>query len=139
MDPLPPASNGPFSADDAFCHLLGIELLKDEPGEAIASLVVEPRHLNAIGVLHGGALFSFADATLARASYRLGEPAVVISAQAHFLRGALVGDRLVAHATEDFRGGRLGSYRVEIRRHGDQELIATAVGQSFRLSTHAEK
>lgn len=55
---------------------------------------VDDRHLNARGVVHGGMMATFADATLGSLAWNSTgrEPCVTLSMQMNFLRGPKVGD-----------------------------------------------
>ena len=126
-------ADGPLSAADAFVSRLGMRLVEWSEGSAAVELVVGAEHLNAIGRLHGGALFSLADSAVSRVSNRdPGDAWVVTSAQMTFLRATFPGDRLQARAVEDHRGARLGSYRVDVTSAG--RLVATASAQAMRVN-----
>lgn len=128
--------NGPVSAADRFVHGLGIRLRSLEVGRAVVELEVTAGHCNDVGVVHGGVLFTLADAALAAASNaRVGELAVAITGTIHFLQPARPGDRLVAEATEDRRGGRLGTYAIRVRE--GEEVIATAVASTLLVGRRA--
>jgi acyl-CoA thioesterase len=89
---------------------------------------------NDLGKVHGGAIFTLADAALAAASNsRPGELAVAITGTIHFLRSAGPGELLRAEAVEERRGGRLGSYRIVVSR--DDEEIATALASTLLVGT----
>ena len=53
---------------DRFATGIGVELLEVRGGRAVARLVVGPQHLNAAGVVQGGAVFGLADFAFAVAS-----------------------------------------------------------------------
>ncbi len=114
---------------DPFCGSLGIEATELGPGHARAELVAGPEHTNFLGIVHGGAVFSLADAALAAASNSHDHQAVASTVTIHLLRGCRPGDRLVAEATEEHRSRRLGLYRIEVRREPGGELVALAEGQ----------
>ncbi len=118
-----------MSVQDRYTTMMGIAVVAEAEGEVWVEMTVRDDHVNALGRLHGGALFSVADAAISRAAHRRDHPSVVTSATMTFLRPTSVGDRLVAHAVEEHRGRRLGSYRAEVRC-GDTQ-VATAVGKSM--------
>lgn len=74
-------------------------------------------------------MFSLADAALAAASNSGEETAVASVVTIHLLRACHPGDRLLAAADQEHRGGRLGLYRITVVRLPDQELVAVAEGQ----------
>ena len=56
-----------FFNKDNFIVNVGIELLEVSPGYAKAKLDIEERHLNSLGIVQGGALFTLADLAAAAA------------------------------------------------------------------------
>lgn len=62
---------------------------------------VDDRHLNARGVVHGGMMATFADATLGSLAWNTmnREPCVTLSMQMNFLRGPKAGDLVECRAT----------------------------------------
>jgi acyl-CoA thioesterase len=125
--PEEPRLAGPCSVADGFCTLLGIRIASQRVGKAIVEMTAAERHCNDLGIVHGGALFSLADAALAVASNaREGDRAVAATLTIHYSAPARIGDVLVAEAVEEHRGERLGGYGVRVTR--GSELIATALG-----------
>ncbi|MGZ4857695.1 MAG: PaaI family thioesterase, partial [Methanobacteriaceae archaeon] len=49
--------------NDRFAAYAGIEVIDISPGMAKTRMKVEDKHLNSIGTVHGGALFTLADFT----------------------------------------------------------------------------
>lgn len=119
-----------FFEDDQFAKLSGIELLEAKPGEAMASMKIENKHLNAAGVVQGGAIFTLADFAFAVASNTKGLLALAIQANVCFIRSVSEGV-LKAKAVEVTEPGRLGNYRVEVRNE-KEDLIATFDGIVYR-------
>ena len=56
MDPLKE-----FFKRDRYAQHSGIELLSVAPGHAVAQMRIESYHLNALGIVQGGAVFTLAD------------------------------------------------------------------------------
>jgi acyl-CoA thioesterase len=98
-------------------------------GSASAELTADERHTNFLGLVHGGAVFSLADAALAAASNSGDRTAVATVATIHLLRACRPGDRLLASAEQEHLGGRLGLYRITVIRLPERELVAVAQGQ----------
>jgi acyl-CoA thioesterase len=119
----------PGAATDPFAGLLGLELLEVAAGRARVGLTTTEQHANFLGLVHGGAVFGLADAALAAASNSRGDTAVATVVTIHLLRAARPGDRLLAEAVEEHRGGRLGLYRITVVGPPDGELVAVAEGQ----------
>ncbi len=82
-------------------------IFADDPTRMDRALFIEPKHANALGVLHGGMLSAFLDAALGGAVIRSsGQPALTVHLSVDFLRMARCGAWLIAearmtHATRD--------------------------------------
>jgi len=118
-----------FMAKDRFAALLGIELLEASNGKAKAKLDITDRHLNAVNIVQGGAIFSLADLTLAAASNSYGNTAVAINANISFLKATGKGT-LYAEASEISRTNRIASYTIHITNDGG-ELVACFQGMVY--------
>jgi acyl-CoA thioesterase len=121
---------GPDRYRDRYGELLGIEVVEAGEGRARVTLTAGERHANFLGLVHGGAIFSLADAALAAASNsETGITAVATVVTIHLLRACRPGDDLVAEAQREHRGGRLALYRITVVRLPERELVALAEGQ----------
>jgi acyl-CoA thioesterase len=114
---------------DPFARLLDLEVLEVADDHARVALTAGPQHRNFLGLVHGGVVFSLADAALAAASNSQGGTAVATVVTIHLLRASHPGDRLLAEAVQEHRGGRLGLYRIAVTRLPAAELVAIAQGQ----------
>jgi acyl-CoA thioesterase len=114
---------------DAFARLLGMELLEVADGRARVALTAGRQHGNFLGLVHGGAVFSLADAALAAASNGQGDTAVATVVTIHLLQASHAGDRLLAEAVQEHRTGRLALYRITVVRLPAEDLVAVAEGQ----------
>ncbi len=129
---------------DAMLRSLGLERLSIKAGHASVAMTVLPSMVNGIGITHGGAIFTLADATFSLASNSYNERTVAAHCCISFLQPTKLGDRLVATAREVARSARSGIYDVsvtledaviaEFRAHsrviGGALLPATAAGES---------
>jgi acyl-CoA thioesterase len=97
-----------FFGGDRFAARNGIELLELEEGRALARLTVSGEHLNAAGVVQGGAVFTLADFAFAAASNSRGNVALAIEAHVTFLRAVREGV-LLAEAREESGSRRLST------------------------------
>ncbi len=102
-------------AADPYATWLGARLSGFRPGYARPEMRLGPHHLNFHGGAHGGAIFSLADAAFAAASNSHGVAAVAVSMSIHYTGRVRAGDRLVAEATEERCGSRIGFYRIVVR------------------------
>ena len=119
-----------FFKQDKFAEHVGIELLEVSEGSARAALDIKPHHLNAVGIVHGAAIFSLADLVFAMASNSHGTVAVAVNANISFMK-AISSGRLTAEATEVSRNAKLASYTIRITDEQDQ-LIALFQGMVYR-------
>jgi len=116
--------------NDQFAALSNIELLSVSPGRATARMTLHPRHLNGIGTVQGGAIFTLADFAFAAASNSHGTVAVAVNASITFMKAATTGT-LWAEARELAKNFKIGTYSVEIK--DDQgDLIAQFQGLAYR-------
>jgi acyl-CoA thioesterase len=99
---------------DGFADYLGIKLLDVEPGKARVSLQLGKRHLNFHGMVHGGVIFSLADAAFAAASNSFGSKAVALSVNIDFLSAADTSDELTAEVEQLSRAGKMGYYSMKV-------------------------
>ncbi len=124
-------SEAMLERDDA-ARALGIELLESTPGRARVAMTVEPRMTNANDVCHGGVLFSLADTAFAHACNNRNRITVAAAANIQFLAPGRIGDRLIATASERYRGRSTGVYDVEIHNQ-EGRLIALFRGNAHQI------
>jgi acyl-CoA thioesterase len=86
-----------FLRDDKFALHTGIELLEVKSGTAKVRMEVKPFHINGVGLVHGGALFTLADFAFAAAANSHKEVAVAINASISYLKGIKTGTKLPAN------------------------------------------
>jgi acyl-CoA thioesterase len=114
---------------DNFAKGCGIEIEEIKVGFARCSMKVTPNHLNGIGLLMGGALFTLADFTFSLAANSHGIVAVTKEASIAYLRKCTKGV-VTAVATEIDRNDKSGSYAVEITGD-DGEIVAKINGTTI--------
>lgn len=117
---------------DPYAGLLGAELLVWGQGEARLRWMPHPGHHNFIGVVHGGALFSLADAALAVASNSWGRACLALSVDAQFLAAPPAGQPLATVARERSRSRRTASYTIEVTGPDGGGLVAAFQGLVYR-------
>lgn len=121
-------ANTMYAADKA-SQGIGIRVEVIAVGHAEASVAVTADMLNGFDVCHGGYVFMLADTAFASACNAYDKVTVAGGASIDFLRPGKAGDRLLAVATERFRGGRSGIYDVTVSNQ-DGEEIAVFTGRS---------
>ncbi|MBK1722235.1 PaaI family thioesterase [Thiocystis violacea] len=119
-----------FFRNDRFAEHVGIELLDVGSGRARARLEIGERHLNAVGVAHGAAIFSLADLVFAVASNSHGSVALGVNVAVSFLKSAGRGI-LIAEAEEVSINPKLATYLIRVTDEGDN-LIALFQGTVYR-------
>lgn len=117
-------------AQDRFATHAGITLEHVEPGRARARLRIGPEHLNGVGIVQGGAIFTLADFAFAAAANSSGSVAVAIDVSISFLR-AVTGGELVAEAQEEAAGGRVSTSMVRVTDETGA-LVALFKGTAYR-------
>ena len=76
---------------DLFAKTSGIELIEVLPGYAKANMKITGNHLNAVGLIQGGAIFTLADFAFAVASNSRGKIALAIDAEISFFKSVSKG------------------------------------------------
>ncbi len=119
-----------FFANDRFAALAGIEIIEARRGYCRARMEIDEKHLNAAGVVQGGALFTLADLAFAVASNSHGQLALAINASISFLSSKTSGT-LYATATEVGDPKRIGAYDVLVTDE-QGEIVARFNGLVYR-------
>jgi len=102
-----------FFSGDRFAALAGAEIVEVKPGYCRCKLEVSEKHLNAVNVVQGGAIFTLADFAFAVASNSHGQLALAINVNISFLAGRSTGT-LFAEARELADPNRIGAYEVRV-------------------------
>lgn len=108
---------------------LGIVLVEESPGRAVATMTVTADMLNGFDIAHGGLIFALADTAFAVACNEGEGITVAAGAEISFLRPATRGQTLTATAERRVRAGRSGLYDVRIT-DDDGEVVAEFRGRS---------
>jgi acyl-CoA thioesterase len=122
-----------FFEQDQFASYIGIELVEAKEGYAKARMVIKPHHLNGVGIVHGGALFTLADLAFAVAANSHGTVSVAINVNISYLKAAKDGI-LVAEAREVSREPKLATHMVEIKNESGQ-IVAVFQGLAYGKAT----
>jgi len=117
-----------FVRNDEFARFIGLQLVTVEPGYAVVRMEVKPHHLNGVGSVQGGAIFTLADYAFAAACNSGGNATLGINANISYFR-IQKGRVLTAEAREVSTTNRLCTYSVDVFDE-DNVLIArlTATG-----------
>ncbi|KNZ40755.1 PaaI family thioesterase [Acetobacterium bakii] len=109
--------------NDQFARLIGLELVKVELGYAEVRMEIKEKHLNGIGIVQGGAIFTLADFAFAAAANAGGRVTVGINANITYSKPAK-GKYLLAKATETSSSRSLCNYTVDIYDEDNDLLVA---------------
>jgi acyl-CoA thioesterase len=112
-----------------FWTLLGMELLEIKKGWAVVRLPVEDKLTNAIGLVHGGAIFSAADSAVGMALVgltRRNENISTLEMKINYMKPAK-GRQILAEAKIIHRGNQTAVGDVAVRDEG-QNIIAKGLG-----------
>ena len=94
---------------------------------------IEERHLNSLGIVQGGALFTLADLAAAAAINAHGNAAVGINTNIYFVKAASKGT-LIAEAKETSISPKIATYNVDIT-DDNGDIIAIYQGMGYRKKT----
>ncbi len=119
-----------FFKHDRFAAAAGIETLEASRGYCRCKMAIGENHMNSVGVVHGGAIFTLADFAFAVASNSHGQLALAVQASISFLKSVSSGI-LYAEAHEVAEPTRLGWYDISVTDEiGD--LVARFSGLVYR-------
>lgn len=122
---------------DKFClETVGIDLIEIEPGRAKAKLAITGDHLNGLGTVQGGAIFTLADFALAAAANSHGTAAVLINGNISYFKAISQGV-LYAEAKEESIHNKLATYTIRIN-DDKNSLIALMQATVYRKKESLE-
>jgi len=119
-----------FVKNDQFARHLRIEMMEYGAGRAKARMPVNQHHLNSAGTVHGGAIFSLADAVFSAASNSHGTLALAINVAISFFKAVTAGT-LYAEGREVSLNPKLATYVVDVKDQ-DGNAIALFQGTVYR-------
>jgi len=116
---------------DMFARRLDIEIIDAKEGCSHVSMPLGENTSNAVGIVHGGAIFSLADLAFAAACNSEGVLSVAIETNIHYLAPCPSVGRLEAKAMKIRETRRLGFYRIEVFPP-DGEIIAVLQAVAYK-------
>ena len=119
-----------YFLNDKYAELTGIKTVDIKEGYCKAEMEVLPKHLNAAGIIQGGAIFTLADFAVAVAANTRGQMALSIQAGISFIKGISKG-KIYAIATEVSEAKKLGNYEEKIKDESG-EIIASFQSMVYR-------
>src|SRR6185437_4658354 len=117
-------------AADQASAMLGIEVVRASPGEAIVRMRVRADMLNGFHVIHGGLVFAVADTAFALACNETDAVTLAAGGDIVFLTSAHEGEVLTATAQRRSLVGRSGVYDVRVQAD-DGRMVAEFRGRSL--------
>jgi len=118
-----------------FPMLLGMEVVEQRPGFVACRVVIDDKHRNGIGVLHGGVLTSLADHVLSIVVYphvEVGKWVATLDLKLSYLAPVREGE-LFAKAEIISLRRRIGAVRIDLTNvvAGAETLAAAALGTVY--------
>lgn len=121
---------------DRFARHSGLEIVEAGAGRAKVRMCIGPQHLNGMGYVHGGAIFTLADYAFAAACNSRGYAAVAVNANISYVKAAREGS-LTAEAQELTAEGKLGTCMVRVTDDAG-DVVAVFQGLSYRKGPAGE-
>ena len=120
-----------FFKDDRFAMESGVELIEIDEQYVLAKMDITENHLNALGRVMGGAIYTLADLAISAHGYNLHAPVVGLENTIHYLSAAK-GNTLFAK-TKCLKNGKT-TIVLEAEITDDLgTLVATMVGTAFKF------
>ena len=114
---------------DPFAVACGMELVALRPGYARVRMPLEKRHMNLMGVGHGGATFALADTAFGAACLSGGRQCIAVHMSMQCVKAATISP-LQAEAQEISRGRKIANCTVRIT-DGAGDLVAFFQGTAY--------
>ncbi len=117
---------------DTYAHKLGMEILEAADGRSKVTMPLDESTANALGNVHGGAIFSLADMAFAAAANSEGILSVGIQANIHYMAPCPSQGRLFATAEKVSESRRLAYFHIKVFTPEDK-LIAACQMMVYRM------
>ena len=109
--------------------VLGIKVEEVKEGYAKVSVMPKEEHVNFLGYVHGGLIFTLADAAFALASNSVSSPSVALQVNINYLSPPKIGELMTAEANLLKKGKTISVYTMEVRQ--GRRLIAFSQGTVY--------
>jgi acyl-CoA thioesterase len=120
-----------YFKNDLFATNSGVYIEELGEGYSKCSMKITKNHLNAMGGVMGGAIFTLADLALASAASNIHIPTVAQQFSCNFLSAAK-GDTLIAEAVCKKDGRNSCVYNIDVKDNTGRD-IAQLVGTGFKI------
>jgi acyl-CoA thioesterase len=121
-------------AGDLLAAGIGCEVVDWDAGRATVRWVPRPEQNNMLSGVHGGGIFTLADAAFGIAINAWGRISVALSMEVQFLVASPVGEPLVATAIERARTWRTAAYQIDVTTEASGTLVSMVQAMGFRTS-----
>lgn len=118
-----------------FAEMMDLKITEVRLGYSRVEIEVKEKHLNPIGTVHGGCLYTMADVAAGSAAASHGNVAPTLDSSFHYLNAGMHATHLIAEAHELKFGKRTMVYEVQIK---DQDELLLAVGTFTFMSIGAK-
>ena len=118
-----------LNENDKFAKHNNIRVVTVKKGYAETEMVINENHINAAGVVQGGAIFTLADLAFGAASNSYGVLNLSLSSTISFIRPAKTG-RLRAIAKEISKTNKVSVYQIEVFDENDN-IVASMQGLAY--------
>jgi len=107
---------------NAFGNLVGIKITEMSDKHAVCELEITDDHLNPMGTVHGGVLFTIADIAGGSAAISCNYQVTTMTSDFHFLNAGIGTKKLIAEGSCEKAGHKVQVYRVDVRDQNGTEL-----------------
>lgn len=128
MSDIAPQLAAVLEDDAGILETFGMTVVRARDGACLIESTVPDQLVNAGGFAHGAIAFSLLDTASAYCVRSLGTRGVTTSANLHYVRGAVGGDRLRAEVQVMHRTRRTASLRGEVLLEDAGEWVLAAHG-----------
>lgn len=108
-----------FNNDQGFAKTTGVRLTEVDVGWAKGKVEIGPQHMNPIGSVQGGVIFTLADLVAGAAAFSYGSAHTTVSSDVHFLSPAIGTKTLFAEAQTIKAGKRIVVLDVRVKDEKD--------------------
>lgn len=98
-----------------FTREMGVRVVEVRKGYAKLRMTVDEKHTNALGVVHGGCLFTIADSVCGVAASSYGSQSVTVNASINYLSPALRIKELIGEAKAVKHGNRIRVFQATVK------------------------
>lgn len=118
-----------FNNDPGFARTTGVRLIDIDLGTARGKVEIGPQHMNPIGSVQGGVIFTLADLVAGAAAFTYGSCHTTVSSDLHFLSPALHTKTLFAQATTIKHGKRI--VVLDVRVTDERDTLLSSMTMTF--------